>query len=358
MPKLIEIQSQMIQRQLEAAQIREIGRKGNSRRDSERKAILGAMSELERLRVAYHQALVDQAHSVRVKQIVEDFARLEILLGSIQGQPLTELQQETVRNRIKTWHYESRRWIQDLPLQPCLRKLPALGGASSADRKARVEELWLQAGGAWFAPAPMAPRDRMAETPRRFLLREQPRPIVLEPMGPGENPEPWEAPSRWVCRPEPLLKLLALAREALEVEIGGPNLGGHASFEERRRRSSLKDSFAFTCVRIYERAVGPKTARQGDALRRDLNETSFDHFVALVHRWVAGPDAPPGWEPGLQPIRKAIATQRAWQKLLKAAKCPDEDAFNALPLEVQQAAVRKLPEKVRLRLTPPAPPLI
>jgi hypothetical protein len=161
-----------------------------------------------------------------------------------------------------------------------------------------------------------------------------------------------------VCRPEPLLELLALAREALEVELGGPNLGGHASFQERRRRNSLKDAFAFTCVRIFEKAVGPKTARQGDALRRDLNETSFDHFVALVHRWVAGPDAPPEWEPGLQPIRKAIATQRAWQKLLKAAKCRDEDEFNTLPLEAQQAAIRKLSEKVRLHLTPPAPPLI
>jgi hypothetical protein len=349
---------QIIQQQLATAMAAAFKSVGSPGLDAKRDGLRQAMEDLDALHAAYHEALVDQAHSARVKQIAEDFTGLERMLRSLKGQTLTEAQQEAVRTRIKTWHYESRRWIQDLPLQPCLHHLPALGGASPADRKAKVKQLWLQAGGAWFAPAPLAPRDRKAGTPRRFLLRQQPRPVVLEPMGPGENPEPWEAPSRWVCRPEPLLELLALAREALEVEVGGPNLGGHASFEERRRRSSLKDAFAFTCVRIYERAVGPKTARQGDALRRDLNETSFDHFVALVHRWVAGPDAPPEWEPGLQPIRKAIATQRAWQKLLKAAKCPDEDAFNALPLEVQQAAVRKLPEKVRLHLTPPAPPLI
>lgn len=351
-------QRRLIQQHLENAQTYLLRSDGSSRQETERMAIEEAMSDLEALRVAYHEALSDQVHSVRVKQIEEDFTGLEEMLRSFGGKPPTEGQQEAVRTRIRAWHYESRRWIQDLPLQPCLRKLPALGSTSSADRKTRAEQLWLQAGGAWFAPVPLAPRDRKAGTPRRFFLREQSRPVVLEPMGPGESPEPWEATSRWMCRPEPLLELLTLAREALELEIGGPNLGGHASFEERRRRSSLKDAFAFSCVRIYEKAVGPKTARQGEALRRDLNKRSFDHFVALVHRWVAGPDAPPEWEPGLQPIRKAIATQRAWQKLLKAAKCPDEDVFNALPLEVQQAAVRKLPEKVRLSLTPPAPPLI
>jgi hypothetical protein len=165
-------------------------------------------------------------------------------------------------------------------------------------------------------------------------------------------------PTHWVCRPAPLIELLALAQEALEAEIGGRNLGGHAPFAQRRRRASLKDGFAFTCLRIYEKAVGPKTARQGDARRRDLNTHSFDHFVAMVHRWVAGPDAPREWEPGIEPIRKAIAAQRAWQKLFKAAGSKDEKAFIALPREAQEAAVRKLTDKVRRHLTPAALPLI
>lgn len=321
-------------------------------------AIEEAMANLDGVRLAYHEALVDQVHSVRVKQIADDLLALETLVVSFGDQPLTAAQQEQVRNRIKPWHYESRRWIQDLPHQPCIRRLPDLNGQSQAVRQAKVEQLWLQAGGAWFGSAPFAPRTIKTGTPPGFRLRTQSRPVVLDPMGSGKSPEHGDAPFHWVCRPEPLLELLALAREALAAEVGGPNLGGHAPFEQRRRRASLKDAFAFTCLRIYERAVGSKTARQGDALRRDLNEASFDHFVALVHRWVVGPGAPPSWEPGVGPIRKAIATQRAWQKLLKVARCKDEDAFNALPLDDQKAASRKLPEKVRRRLTPPAPPLI
>jgi hypothetical protein len=149
-----------------------------------------------------------------------------------------------------------------------------------------------------------------------------------------------------------------VALEALEAEIGGRNLGGHASFTQRRHKASLKDAFALTCLLIYEKAVGPKSARQGGTHRRHLDEMSFDRFVERVHEWVAGPDAPPDWTPGLEPIRKAIATQRAWQKLFKAASCRDEDAFLALSEEAKEAAARKLPEKVRRRLVPPAPPLI
>lgn len=231
-------------------------------------------------------------------------------------------------------------------------------GEASTERKARVERLWLQASGAWFSPPPLTSRNQGSGLPRRLRLQGLPQALVPDPLDSIEATDATHRPSPWICSPGPLAELMKVAREALEVEIGGPNLGGHAPFEQRRRRTSLKDAFAFTCLRIYEKAVGPKSARQGDALRRELNEASFDHFVAMVHRWVAGPGAPPGWEPGIEPIRKAIATQRAWQKLLKVAKCKDEDTFNALPLEAQRAAALKLPEKVRRRLTPPAPPLI
>ncbi len=316
------------------------------------------MSHLERLRPVYREALAEQAHSVRVKQIADDLAGLEALLREFGGQPLTEPLQERVRTRIRTWHYETRRWVQDLPHQPCLDRLPGREGEASTERRARVERLWLQAGGAWFGAPPLTSRNQTSDPPRQLRLQGLPQALVPDPLRSSEANDAAQGPSRGICRPGPLAELMTLAREALEVEIGGPNLGGHAPFEQRRRRASLKDAFAFTCLRIYEKAVGPKTARQGDALRRDLNEVSFDHFVALVHRWVAGPEAPVSWEPGVGPIRKAIATQRAWQKLLKMAKCKDEDTFNALPLEDQKAAARKLPEKVRMRLTPPAPPLI
>jgi hypothetical protein len=355
---------QLIHLHLEHAQIQALRAKKCPRLKVHMEAIGEALKELNRLRMAYREALADQAQSVRVKQIAENLADLETLLPSFGDRPLTADQQNEAQNRIKTWHHESRRWLASLPLQPCLRRLPAREGEPA---EARVQRLWLAAGGAWFAPPPHASRPLKVGTPAQFAPLTQAFPPLLDPMGPNNGKLAQEAlnvrgvsgpPSSWVCQPEPLLELLALAREALEAEIGGPNLGGHAPFEQRRRKDSLKTAFAFTCVRIFEKAVGPKTARQGDALRRGSNETSFDHFVALVHRWVAGPDAPPEWEPGLQPIRKAIATQRAWQKLLKVAKCQDEDTFNALPQELQEAAVRKLPEKVRLRLTPPAPPLI
>lgn len=357
-------QRRLIQQHLETAQIFVLRRDRSSRQEAERKAIQEAMADLEALRLAYHEALAEQAHSVLVKQIAEDFAGLQTLLGSFGDRPLTAEQQEDVRTRIKSWQYESRRWISDLPNQACLRQLSELGSESAT---ARVKHLWMEAGGAWFAPPPHVPRPLKAGTPSRFSSLTQEFPVLLDPMGPSKGKTAQKAlaargvsepPSSWRCQPGPLLELLALAQEALESEIGGRNLGGHAPFEHRRRRASLKDAFAFTCLRIYEKAVGPKSARQGDALRRDLNEASFDHFVALVHRWVTGPEAPISWEPGVGPIRKAIATQRAWQKLLKMAKCKDEDAFNALPLEDQKAAARKLPEKVRMRLTPPAPPLI
>jgi hypothetical protein len=358
MSQPVEIHPQMIQRQLEAAQIRESRRNGRRRGDADREAILEAMSDLERLRPVYREALAEQAHSVRVKQIADDLAGLEVLLRELGDQPLTEPLQERVRTRIRTWHYETRRWIQDLPHQPCLDRLPALEGVASTARRARVERLWLQAGGAWFSPPTLASRNQSSDLPRQLRLQGLPQDLVPDPLGSSLVTDAAQGPSRWICRPGPLAELMTLAREALEVEIGGPNPGGHAPFEQRRRRTSLKDAFAFTCLRIYEKAIGPESARQGDALRRDLNEASFDHFVAMVHRWVAGPGAPPGWEPGVEPIRKAIATQRAWQKLLKVSKCKDESAFNALPLEVQQAAARKLPDSVRRRLTPPAPPLI
>jgi hypothetical protein len=318
-----------IKQHIESAQTKALKVVGRQRQEAERRAVQEAMADLDALRLVYHEALVEQSHSVMVKKITEDLAGLASMLRGFGTELPSEEQGAQVRNRIQSWNYDSRRWIGDLPHQSCLIRLPKAEGCEARDRTAEVRRLWLEAGGALFNPSPLNLR--------------APRPSM---------------PPRWVLRPASMIELLALAQEALEAEIGGRNLGGHAPFAQRRRRTSLKDAFAFACLRIYEQAVGPKTARQGDARRRDLNTHSFDHFVAMVHRWVAGPGAPHEWEPGIEPIRKAIATQRAWQKLLKVAGCADEDAFNALPLIAQVAAARKLPDKVRRRLTPAAPPLI
>jgi hypothetical protein len=356
-PKINEDGREVIQRCLESAQSQVLKGVGRQRQEPERRAVQEALTDLESLRSAYHEALADQANSAMVKQITDDLAGLISMLRGFGTESPSGEQEAEVYNRIRSWHYESRRWIGDLPLQPCLTR-PAVGeGGVARDRVAEARHLWLEAGGAWFIPPPHARREQLPGTPAHLNLWA-PLPPVWDPLDPHTLSTGPGTPSRRVCRPALLIKLLALAQEALEAEIGGRNLGGHARFAQRRRTASLKDGFALTCLLIYEKAVGPKSAQQGEARRRDLNTHSFDHFVALVHRWVAGPDAPGEWEPGIEPIRKAIAIRQARRKLLKVAGCVDDDAFKALPLEAQRAAARKLPDKVRRRLTPAARPLI
>jgi hypothetical protein len=349
--------SEDIKQHIESAQTRALKNVGRQRQEAENRAIQEAMTDLDALRSAYHEALAEQANSVLVKQIEGDLAGLALMLRGFGTESPSEEQQALVSIRIRSWHPESRRWIGDLPLQPCLTRLAVGEGGVARDRVAEARHLWLEAGGARFIPPPHARREKLPDTLAHLNLWA-PLPPVWDPLYPQTPSAGPGTPSRWVCRPALLIELLALAQEALEAEIGGRNLGGHARFAQRRRMASLKDEFALTCLLIYEKAVGPKSAQQGDARRRDLNTHSFDHFVAMVHRWVAGPDAPGGWEPGIEPIRKAIAIRQARRKLLKVASCADEDAFKALPLEAQRAAARKLPDKVRRRLTPAARPLI
>lgn len=344
----MQVDPSLVIKHIESAQAQALKVVGRQRQESEKRAVQEAMTDLDALRSAYHEALVEQSHSVRVKQITDDLAGLASMLRGFGTESLSAEQEAQVRTRIRSWHYDSRRWIGDLPLQPSLTRRPEGKGA------AEVRQLWLEAGGAWLVPPPHARRAPLAGTPAHLGLWH-PLPSVWDPLSshtPSADPG---MTSRWVCRPVPLIELLALAQEALEVEIGGRNLGGHAPFAQRRRRASLKDAFAFTCLLIYKKAVGPKAARQRQ-FYPSSNPSSFESFVTLVHAWVVGPNAPKEWTLGPDPIRKAIATQRAWQKLFKAAGSKDEEAFNALPQEAQEAAERKLTDKVRRHLT--ARPLI
>lgn len=349
-----------LQRFLEDAQVRTLKSKGRIRLVAEAKAVQRAMEDLERLRSAYIEALSEQVNSVRVRLITENYASLVDMLKSTRNDPLTEERQEAVRSHIKKWHYESRRWVQGLPLQRCIQHLPARDGLSPQERIVRLKQLWHQAGGASLGPAHPPQSVTMPGAPTRFQLRtlSVPDHWVMEPLDLlTPTGEEGRLRPRWECHPEALIGLLEFAQEALLLEAGGPDRGGKTTFVQRRRRSSLRDAFALSCLQIYEEAVGPKSGRQCQ-FPGVSEPSSFERFVSLAHEWAIDPEAPPDWALGPDPIRKAIATQRAWQKLMKAARCVNADAFNALPFELQDAAARKLKDKDRMRLIPAAAPLI
>lgn len=163
---------------------------------------------------------------------------------------------------------------------------------------------------------------------------------------------------RWTCDPEVTIKLLDVAREVLLREVGGEDKGGNTTMAQRQRRSSLKDAFAFSCLQIYERTAGPKSACQRARRAWDDKRSPFEHFVRVVHEWAVGPMAPRGWALGPDPIRKAIATQRAWQKLFKTVNCMDEHEFKKLSFESKEDAIRTLGQNAAQRLKPPSVPLI
>lgn len=344
-----------LQRHLESAQSRVRRKHGRMPGESEQTAIKEALDSLFMLRSSYHEALAEIGHSVLPKQIQEDFASLTSLLRTFGDNPLSPEQDDLVRRRIRSWHYESRRWIHDLPHQPCLLNHPTQG----ADFAERARNIWLKAGGAWFAPPPHSWTPPVAGVPERFrfLMLNRPwlnelEPMNTKPVGAGEARR-----RHWECLPTPLIQLLEIATEALELELEGPNQGGHSPFAQRRRKTSLKDAFTLSCLRIYEAAVGAKSARQSQYYGIS-SASSFESFVAMTHTWIVGVHAPDEWKPGRDPIRKAIRIQRAWQKLLTVAGCMDEDEFNAMPPEMQMAAAQKLPEEAQKRLRTSAPPLV
>jgi hypothetical protein len=147
-----------------------------------------------------------------------------------------------------------------------------------------------------------------------------------------------------------LLELMGFAEEALLLEVGGADRGGRTTFTERRRKDSLRDAFAFSCVVAFERVIGPKSARQSQTFRRTVRPTVFERFIVMVQVAAVGGEIPRELALGPDPVRKAIKVQRAWQKLFQAAGVPNGSAFGALPEEARLAAQRRLKPQIQVRL--------
>lgn len=303
----------------------------------------------------YREALFEQVHSVRVKQILSDFDELDALVRP-RGQlaPTSETSAKA-RIRIKSWQHESRRWVADLPLQHVLRLLPERDGQTREERAAKLKECWQEAGGAFFTPPPRRAEAMASAVPDQFQ-------VAVVKLPPDWAADPLDAvhlvsgQPKWECHPEPLLCLLDFAREALLLEASGADRGGRTTFAQRRRRASPRNSLAFSCILLYEQTIGPKSARQSQSVKQGATQTPFEVFVEMVHILAIGGKCPQRWSLGPDPIRKAIATQRAWQRLFKAAGVSDADAFDQLPMQAQQAARAKLKPKIAEHLMPAATP--
>lgn len=300
---------------------------------------------------AFREALFEQVHSFRVKHITDDFKSLVALMRTYGDRNLTSEEQAKVRARIKTWHYESRRWVADLPMQPIVRSLPNQASIT------RLKACWLEAKGACFSPPPRR-KGAMAEgVPSHFQVAPLSLPAdwgmdAMDAMHPDDERPKWE------CRPVVLIELLDYAREALLLEVGGSDRGGKTTFFQRRRRASLKDALAFSCITVYERTVGPKSARQSQPSRRGASQTLFEEFVARVWTLATGGEGPRDWVLGPDPVRNAISTQRAWQKLFRTARACDYGAFLGLSLEVQKEAMACLNSRELEFLRSPALPWV
>jgi len=303
----------------------------------------------------FREALFEQIHSARVKQITEDFKSLAAMLDACAGREMTAEDQARARARIKGWNHESRRWVAELPLQPVVKRLSS--DFEGQTHFARLKACWLEAGGAYFAPPVLRKKAMAVGVPSHFQVAplDLPTDWTMDPM---DEVMPDTGRSKWECRPAAVMELLGHAREALLLEVGGSDRGGKTTFAQRRRRASLRDALAFSCIVVYERVVGPKSARQSQSVRRGASQTLFEDFVSKVYALAVGGDGSRDWSLGPDPIRKAIATQRAWQKLFRAAGVVGSGDFNALPLEAQQAAASRLKSRERQRLKPAAPPWV
>ena len=169
------------------------------------------MEDLSAVRASYTEALADQIHSVRVSQITDDFEPLVKMFRSFGPESPTDEQQTLVRTQIKGWHYESRRWIQALPLHPYIH-LPPMDGEPAAARIAKLEGLWSKAGGAWSAPPPHRRHALKPDLPDPYtlLVQDYLPTMVMEPMDlktrtdrPGEPPPPMGMSSRG---PDPVVE--------------------------------------------------------------------------------------------------------------------------------------------------------
>jgi len=311
--------------------------------------IRGAMCQVTAIVDAYREGLFEQAHSVRVKCITADLESLVEMLTPLSTRALTLEDQEKVRTRIKSWTRETRQWVAVLPVQEVAARLPPRDGQSGEARIARLKRCWLEADGAWFAPPPRRPGFLPDHVPTHFRVAA---PVLL----PGLEDDPLDrkrlkedAPA-WTAKPGPLLELMGFAEEALLMEVGGPDRGGRTTFTERRRKGSLRDAFAFSCVVAFEWLLGPKSARQSQTIRRVVQPTVFEQFIVMVQEAAVGGEVPREWALGPDPVRRAIKIQRAWQRLFRAAEVTNGSAFAALPEEKRLAALRQLKPQIQVRL--------
>ncbi len=316
-----------------------------------------AMGQVVAIIDAYREGLFEQSHSVRVKCITSDLDSLSELLSNMGDKEVTAGDQEAIRTRIKTWNHETRQWVAHLPMQMASARLSAQGEMSGEARSARLAQCWLEADGACFTPPPQKPRILPSGVPAHFqpAAHSLPPPLEADPM---DRKHPMTEAPAWTPRPGPLLELLGFAKEVLLLEAGGPDRGGRTTFTERRRRSSLRDVFAFSCVLTFERSLGPKSARQSQTFRRSFQPTVFEQFLVLVQEAAVGGEVPKEWTLGPDPVRRAIKVQRAWQRLFQAAGVADGPAFGALSSETRAAALRQLKPHIQARLRQPVVPWV
>lgn len=323
------------------------GAKGRPMRPEERNRVEEGMRQVCAIIDAYREALFEQVHSVRVKAITSDLEGLARLLKDFGDRALSPVDEDRVRTRIKSWHRESRQWVSQLPLQEAARRLPALDGLDGGARSDRLQACWLEAGGASLAPPPQQPRALSEGVPAHF---QPARPGGLQAFELDLLDTQRAGAPAWTPRQGPLLELIEFAVETLLLEAEGGDRGGRTTFAERCRKASVRDAFALSCVVVFERVVGPKTARQGQTWRRATRPTLFEDFVQRVQEAAVGGPTPRRWALGPDPLRKAIRLQRAWQKLFKAAGVPDGAGFCELLEEVRKAALNQMPDAVRARL--------
>ncbi|MDP2874570.1 MAG: hypothetical protein Q8O00_00205 [Holophaga sp.] len=342
--------------------------RGQILRSDDKARIVAAIPSILRVCNFYQEAIFEHTHSARVKTITDDFESLRTALSERVSRDMSVVQQERALIRARGMHHDSRNWLAHLPLQSGAYLLPAKDGQSGESRQARLKKIWELTNAARFAPPPQ-------QSP---LIKGGPDWLQLQSSAYGSVRDPLDAKAAdgvsesqgpsWVCHPAELLELLNLAEEALLLEVSGPDRGGNTSFFKRRMKTSSKDSFAFSCLLIYERALGGTAKQTNSTKRADRNhgespfesnfDTHFEEFIALVSDLAVGKDSQKDWKIGPDPIRRAISTARAWRKLYKASGCNDAAGFEALSPESRNHALDALSKRERMKLNPTSRPWV
>lgn len=341
-------------RRLLGKAIRALRRKqGRPMLEEDEVRIQAAMESIEVICVLFREAFFEQAHSVRVSQIVSEFDDLADLIKAADAGQAPEVTRDRARTRIKAWSHEARRWVGDLPLHQVVTRLPERDGLTSLQRRDDLRQCWFEADGARFSPPSRRAGALKPDIPAHFQVAELRLPAGWQ-VDPMDVLDPATGLPKWDWNPQALLRLMALAKETLLIEAEGGDRGGATSFARRRYRGSLRDALAFSGLQVFEEAVGPKSARQTQSGRPGARRTDFEAFVCKLYRLALGAEAPAGLKLGPDPIRRAIATQRAWQRLFKLAEVRDGLAFYDLPGEVQDAALARLSARTLACLHAPA----